>query len=442
MRLPQKDGKIDYPAAEAMVDLAMKSGCNYFDTAYIYHGGESEKFAGDILSRYPRESFYLASKMTVWIADSPSDIERIFQEQLERCHTDYFDYYLLHSVNESVWQKSLDFKVLDFLKQKKAEGRIRKLGFSFHDTPEFLRKVVAAYPWDFAQIQLNYLDWDLSRAGEQYEILTQAGVPVIIMEPVRGGALASLCPEANALLKGAAPDLGIASWALRYAASLPNVLCVLSGMSDKTQLLDNIGTFSPLNCLTESEQNILSQAIEVHKKYLADIAIVFAPIFANFPRMVVTAFHKLQIAVFAPVNDLFRRINVAGCHDLLAFGTDAERKRLMQPFIGALHVVVAAELHLDLVIFKNSAVGDEFIPDFGANRPCAQCFGQIFKRFPQARYGQKKIKLALNAVVFNIVHLAVNRKQIKQAAHVVIMRVRYKNRFDIEKIQFFEIARM
>ena len=269
MRLPQKEGKIDYAAAEVMVEQAMQAGCNYFDTAYMYHGGESEKFAGKVLRKYPRNSYYLTSKMAVWMANDADHVERIFQEQLQRCQTDYFDFYLLHSVNETIWKKSVDFHTLDFLKKMKAEGKIRKLGFSFHDTPEFLRMVVESYPWDFAQIQLNYLDWENYRSREQYEILTEAGIPVLIMEPLRGGALATLSPVANEILTKAAPDSSIASWALRYAASLPNVLCVLSGMSQAEQMQDNINTFSPLKPLSAQERQTLDEALTAHKQYLA-----------------------------------------------------------------------------------------------------------------------------------------------------------------------------
>lgn len=269
MRLPQKDGKIDYETAETMVDQAMQAGCNYFDTAYIYHDGESEKFAGKILSKYPRESYYLTDKMPLWVTNKVEDVEKVFNEQLERCQTDYFDFYLLHSVNEDNWKKNLDFHTMEFLQKMKDEGKIKKLGFSFHDTPEFLQKVVDSFPWDFAQIQLNYLDWELYRSREQYEILTEADIPVIIMEPLRGGSLATLSPDANEILKNADPDSSIASWGFRYVASLPNVLCVLSGMSLPEQMADNIKTFAPLNPLTEDERKILDAALETHKKYLA-----------------------------------------------------------------------------------------------------------------------------------------------------------------------------
>ena len=154
-------------------------------------GGRSEKCAGDLLSKYPRDSYFLTSKMPLGMLRREEDLERIFNDQLRKCKTPYFDFYMFHNVSENTWKRAEKLKVYDFLSKKKAEGKIRRLGFSFHDTPELLQKVVAAHKWDFAQIQLNYLDWTLYRSKEQYEILTKNNIPVIVMEPLRGGALAS-----------------------------------------------------------------------------------------------------------------------------------------------------------------------------------------------------------------------------------------------------------
>lgn len=271
MRLPllADKSKIDRALVRKMIDLAMQAGCNYFDTAYMYHGGESELCLGEILQSYPRDSYYLTDKMPVWFAKDPSGLERIFNEQLKRCQTSYFDFYMLHSQDTANWNLTQKFKAYEFLTKLKQAGKIRKLGFSFHDTPEVLQKIVDACEWDFAQIQLNYLDWELYRSREQYEILTKAGIPVIVMEPLRGGTLASLSPDASAVLKKAAPNSSVASWALRYAASLPNVLCVLSGMSLPEHMTDNIKTFSPLNPLVEEERKTLDQALAVYRKHLA-----------------------------------------------------------------------------------------------------------------------------------------------------------------------------
>lgn len=272
MRLPQlsPDGpEIDYGTVKQMIDRAMKAGCNYFDTAYMYHDGRSERCLGDLLKAYPRDSYYLTDKMPVWFARDTAGIERIFREQLERCRTDYFDFYMLHSLNSANWELAQKYKACEFLERMKKEGKIRRLGFSFHDSPEVLRKIVDAREWDFAQIQLNYLDWELYRSREQYEILTGAGIPVIVMEPLRGGALAALSPDASDILRKADPHSSNAAWAFRYVASLPNVLCVLSGMTLPEHVEDNIRTFSPLKPLTGSERKTLDQALAAYRKRLA-----------------------------------------------------------------------------------------------------------------------------------------------------------------------------
>ncbi len=269
MRLPKaKEGseEIDRQKAQEIVDYAYSHGINYFDTAYRYHAGDSEIFVGEALKKYPRESFYLASKMPIWEAKVPEDVEKIFNEQLERCKVDYFDFYLCHSQNKENFAKLQEFHAYEFLSKMKEEGKIRRLGFSFHDTPEVLRQIVETYSWDFAQIQLNYLDWEMQDAKSQYEILTEHGIPVIVMEPVRGGALASLCQRSDEILKEACPDKSIASWAIRYAASLPNVQVVLSGMSNLEQIQDNVATMAEFEPLSEKEREALEQALEEYRK--------------------------------------------------------------------------------------------------------------------------------------------------------------------------------
>ena len=272
MRLPRlspDQPAIDANTAAKMVDMAMRAGCNYFDTAYMYHNGLSERFLGEALKKYPRDSYYLTDKMPVWYAQTPGDLEKIFNEQLERCQTGYFDFYMLHSLDENNWSTAQKLRACEFLEGKKREGKIRKLGFSFHDKPELLRKIVAARPWDFAQIQLNYLDWELYRSREQYEILTEAGIPVVVMEPLRGGALATLSPDSAAILKKADPQASCAAWALRYVGSLPNVLCILSGMTLPEHVEDNLRTFSPFKPLTDNERQVLNEALTAYRKRLA-----------------------------------------------------------------------------------------------------------------------------------------------------------------------------
>jgi len=268
MRLPVKSGPtdIDRKAAQDMVDAAIAAGVNYFDTAYVYHGGESEKFAGEALSRYDRSSFCLASKMPIFLVKSASDVETFFDEQLRRCQTDYFDYYLVHSVQQSYLKTISDSRVYEQLLKKKEAGYIKHLGFSFHDTPELMQKIVDGYHFDFGQIQLNYFDWELQRAREQYEILRAKKIPVHIMEPLRGGALARLCAEAVEIFKGADPGASPASWAMRFAASLPEAQVVLSGMTNMEQLQDNIKTFSPLRPISGDEREVIESALGAFRK--------------------------------------------------------------------------------------------------------------------------------------------------------------------------------
>ena len=270
MRLPKlspdKDD-IDYEVALPMFRRAIESGVTYFDTAYMYHGGLSEKCVGDLLSTFPRDSYTLADKMPVGMLKGPDDTARVFEEQLARTRAGHFDFYLLHAMSRDGWRRALELGVPEYLERKKAEGVIRRLGFSFHDSPEALREIVEARHWDFVQIQLNYYDWNSPyRSREQYEVLEAAGLPVMVMEPVRGGALANLDAEGNRILREANPDVSIASWALRFAASLPNVAVVLSGMSTPEQLEDNIATFSPLRPLDEAEHATLARALEAFRR--------------------------------------------------------------------------------------------------------------------------------------------------------------------------------
>ena len=266
MRLPRLNGEIDYDTVKKQVAIAMKHGVNYFDTAYFYHGGESEICAGKVLSAYPRDSYMLADKMPVSRLRTEADVERIFNEQLEKCRVGYFDFYLLHALNAGSWQKAQKLKVYEFLKKQKDAGKIKYLGFSFHDTPKVLQKIASAHPWDFAQIQLNYLDWTIYRSRQQYGILTKLGIPVIVMEPLRGGALATLNAEAREVFKKSAPDASVASWAFRYAGSLPNVLCVLSGMTMTEHLEDNIKTFTDFKPLSQKEQQVIKNALTAYQK--------------------------------------------------------------------------------------------------------------------------------------------------------------------------------
>ena len=269
MRLPRlkKQGpEIDLAETERMFRRALEAGVNYFDTAYFYHNGLSEKCVAAVLDKFPRDSFYLADKMPVRALRKEADVKRIWEEQLAKCKVDYFDFYLLHNLNRERWEDVKKFRVYEFLKERQKEGKIRKLGFSFHDEPEVLETIASAHDWDFAQIQLNYLDWTLYRSKEQYEILTRRGIPVIVMEPLRGGALASLNDEANQVFKAANPNASPASWAFRFAGSLPNVICILSGMTKMEHLEDNIKTFTNFKALDDRERAVIESALAAYRK--------------------------------------------------------------------------------------------------------------------------------------------------------------------------------
>ena len=264
MRLPEKDGKIDIEQVCRMVDDYLEAGLNYFDTAYVYHGGHSEEAVKEALTkRYPRDRFMVATKLPAWCMKEPDDRDRIFSEQLERTGLDYFDFYLLHSVEDG--SNGDTYERLDcfsWAMQKKAEGKIRHFGFSFHGSPEYLEKTLDAHPEvEFVQIQLNYADWEnpVVRSGMLYEILHRRGIPMTIMEPVKGGTLAKLPPELEAKYKAAHPDASVASWALRFVGSLPGVMTILSGMSAEEQMKDNIGTFTKFEPLTADEKALIEE---------------------------------------------------------------------------------------------------------------------------------------------------------------------------------------
>jgi Predicted oxidoreductases of the aldo/keto reductase family len=266
MRLPKlyaDKQDIDYDLAGKMIDYAYAHGVNYFDTAYPYHEGMSETFVGYALKKYPRESFYLADKMPSWLLHTLEDGKRIFAEQLQKCQVEYFDNYLCHSIGQSLEEfvkRYEDTGILDYLLEEKKNGRIRHLGFSFHGKPEVLEQLVDRHKWEFVQIQLNYLDWDMQNAKKQYEILEKRGIPCIVMEPVRGGSLCNLCEESVNLLKAERPDKSLASWAVRFAASLPNVLTVLSGMTAMDHVVDNVATMTDFEPLTARDHQVLEQA--------------------------------------------------------------------------------------------------------------------------------------------------------------------------------------
>jgi len=260
MRLPLLDGDpkhIDEKATAEMIDYAIKNGVNYFDTAWGYHNGESEKTIGKLLHNYPRESFYLATKFPGYDLSNMGKAEEIFEKQLQKCQVEYFDFYLIHNVCEMNIDAYLDGKygTFDYLIEQKRNGRIRHLGFSAHGDMNVLKRFLAKYGerMEFGQLQVNYLDWEFQNAREKVELYKSFGIPVWVMEPLRGGKLARLEEEDEAKLKALRPDEGIPAWAFRFLQSIPSVTVTLSGMSDFEQVKDNIKTFSAEKPLTEKE---------------------------------------------------------------------------------------------------------------------------------------------------------------------------------------------
>ena len=263
MRLPQENGEINLPELCRMVDRYMAAGLNYFDTAYVYHGGKSEVAAGDaIVKRYPRDAFRIATKLPAWELKEKADRDRIFQEQLDRAGVEYYDFYLLHSIEDSNIETYESLDCFSWGLEKKQEGKIRHFGFSFHGSPKLLEEVLDRHPEvEFVQIQLNYADWvnPVVQSGELYQILAARNIPIIVMEPVKGGTLATLKPELEAKYKAVRPDASIASWALRFVASLPGVMTILSGMSSDAQMEDNIKTFVNFEPLSEEEKRTVEE---------------------------------------------------------------------------------------------------------------------------------------------------------------------------------------
>ena len=260
MRFPLlSDGKIDEAEAERMLDQAIQSGVNYIDTAYPYHNGDSEPFVGKVLKKYRREDFYLATKLPIWEIKTKDDVKRIFDAQLDRLQVDYVDFYLLHALDAEKWKKVKELGIIEFVEDMKAQGKIKYIGFSFHDDYPVFEEILTYRKWDFCQIQLNYIDTDIQAGMKGYELTVKENVPLVIMEPIKGGSLAVLPDDVSAMFKEYAPDASVSSWALRWIASLPNVKVVLSGMSTFDQVMDNLDTYGDFKPLDEKELEIVNQ---------------------------------------------------------------------------------------------------------------------------------------------------------------------------------------
>ncbi|WP_304507681.1 aldo/keto reductase [Anaerotignum sp.] len=264
MRFPvTEDGKIDEEQSQKMIDYALANGVHYIDTAYFYHDGESESFVGKALEKYDRSSYFLATKLPVWILKDRQETKKVVEEQLHRLRTDYIDFYLLHTLDRKKWDIVLENDILSILEELREEGKIRYIGFSFHDEYEVFQEIIQYRKWDFCQIQLNYMDTEIQAGLKGYHLAESLGVPMVIMEPVRGGALANFSEEMNAKFTALDEQATIASYALRYVAGLPNVKVILSGMSSMEHVKDNIKTFSPFIPLNERESSVIEEVRDI-----------------------------------------------------------------------------------------------------------------------------------------------------------------------------------
>ncbi len=274
MRLPVRNGvyaDIDEEEAAKLIDTAMKNGVNYYDTAWGYHDGQSELVVGKLLSKYPRDSFYLASKFPGYDLSNMDKVEEIFEKQLEKCGVEYFDFYLFHNVCELNIDYYLDEKygIFEYLMKQKQNGRIKHLGFSGHGEYGVLKRFLEKYGkyMEFGQLQINYLDWEFQSAKDKVELFKSYNIPIWVMEPLRGGKLATLSKEYEDKLKALRPDEGVPAWAFRFLQSLPEVTVILSGMSDMAQVEDNLNTFKEDKPLNEKEiQTLLGIADSMIKK--------------------------------------------------------------------------------------------------------------------------------------------------------------------------------
>ena len=267
MRLPMLGEEIDIEQVKKMADTFMSKGFTYFDTAYVYIGGKSEVALKEaVVDRYPRDSFQCSTKLPLWDLMGAAEMESTFQESLDRAGLKYYDFYLLHAMDHTKVKKADEIDAWGFMKRIKEEGRAKNIGFSFHDSAEVLEGILASHPeMEFVQLQINYADWedDNVQSRKCYEVARKYNVPVIIMEPVKGGSLATMPEEIQKLYREANPELSVPSWAVRYAASLDGVITVLSGMSNEEQLNDNVSYMENFQPLSDAERETVQKAVEI-----------------------------------------------------------------------------------------------------------------------------------------------------------------------------------
>ena len=275
MRLPVMEdgsGAVDEAEATRMIRYAIDHGVNYVDTAYVYHGMKGENIVGRALADGYREKILLATKMPIWTFDSPDRMEPLFEEQFIKLNTEVIDMYLVHNITGGTFGKVKDFKIWDFLAKKREEGKIRFIGFSFHgESPAEFKEILDAYPWDFCQLQINYIDKDIQAGVEGYEYAVSKGVPIILMEPLKGGKLTDIMPPSiQKYWDSLESERSPAEWALRWAANLPGILTILSGMSTMEQVIENIKVLSDadIGSLSESELEIIDQVSEEYRKLI------------------------------------------------------------------------------------------------------------------------------------------------------------------------------
>ncbi len=263
MRFPlDESGEIDEAHVKKMVEYAMNNGVTYYDHAWFYHDCKSETLMGKILSDYDRSTFYMADKIPLWMCDSEEEVEEMFEQQLKNLRTDYIDFYLVHAVNKNVIKKFHKYNLAEKLLRWKKEGKIRHIGFSYHDSADVFEEAANLFDWEFSLLQLNYMDIDHQQGIEGYELLKKMDIPVFVMEPVKGGNLAGFNEEINKIFTDYAPDESIASWAIKWLANLDNVKVILSGMSNLDQVIDNVKTIKEFKGLSDEEASLIDKVRE------------------------------------------------------------------------------------------------------------------------------------------------------------------------------------